>query len=232
MRTYASSEQRAEVSKYVSHLLFDCVPRTLFVAIVRIQLGHLSGFPHCKLVTAIGLLESLEVIWVISSRAFLLEASQKSSSSDLLNKPSLPDPALACKFRQFKNSNFSRWPKSLNTLCVRTQARRTRIVTKIPHMEPEQLSLDFLTQLNNSFSQHPTRPQMIVGMAMQAGCIELVMDLVSLSEGSAEDGDANLDPTQPLFPDPSVWLQHLHVNPPPGTQVLTQACGRWVLGRY
>lgn len=102
------------------------------------------------------------------------------------------------------------------------------MVTKIPHMEPEQLKPDFLTQLNISLGQHPTHPCMVVGWAMRRGCIELVLDVVSLSDNA--DDAAEIDPaSQHPFPDPSVWLHHLHVMPPPGTQVLTQACGRWAV---
>lgn len=111
--------------------------------------------------------------------------------------------------------------KGLPVLC--RQGRRFSVVTKISPMEPEQLTPQFCANLAISFGQHPTRPSMLVGIALRSGCIELVMDLVSLSE----DADKNvlLDTSLP-FPDPSVWLHHLHVLPPPGTQVLTQACGR------
>lgn len=42
----------------------------------------------------------------------------------------------------------------------------------------------------------------------------------------AETGNTYLCLPEDL--DPSVWLQHLHVQTPPGTRVLSQACGRCV----
>lgn len=102
--------------------------------------------------------------------------------------------------------------------------RRCRVVTKIPHLEPEQLSPDFLERLSQTLATHPTSPSMIVGFAIRRGCIELVVDLVSMQ--SAGSCDADLGGAQLEFLDPAIWLHHLHVMPPAGTQVLTQACGR------
>ncbi|MEW5297020.1 MAG: hypothetical protein WDW36_000257 [Sanguina aurantia] len=104
------------------------------------------------------------------------------------------------------------------------QAKRYRVVTKIPHMEPHQLPPDFLQLMAQSLSQHPTHPSMIVGVAIRRGCIELSLDLVHLCEAGRDPADAG--PTQHGFLDPEIWLHHLHVLPPPGTEVLTQACGR------
>lgn len=100
-------------------------------------------------------------------------------------------------------------------------------MTKIPYMDPEQLTPDIFDKMNTSFGEHSTHPSMIVGVAMRKGCIELVIDLVSLSD-TKQDALLDLQPPKNPFPDPSVWLQHLHVLPPPGTHVLTQACGRFV----
>lgn len=161
------------------------------------------------------------------------------------------------------------------------QSRRFQVSSKIPHMEPEQLSDDFLTLVNASLSLHPTHPCMVVGMSLRPGCIELVLDLVPIPPGISldpaadsaahvsapqqthssataqhsvgpvsQDLDQSLDSTLlgttarqasgpvaetgntylclPEDLDPSVWLQHLHVQTPPGTRVLSQACGRCV----
>ncbi|MEW5315813.1 MAG: hypothetical protein WDW38_007217 [Sanguina aurantia] len=108
------------------------------------------------------------------------------------------------------------------------QAKRYRVVTKIPHMEPHQLPPDFLQLMAQSLSQHPTHPSLIVGVAMKSGCIELVLDVVAITEegsGAGAGAGADADPAQLGFVDPGTWLHHLHVLPPPGTEVLTQACG-------
>ncbi|MEW5304892.1 MAG: hypothetical protein WDW36_007469 [Sanguina aurantia] len=106
-----------------------------------------------------------------------------------------------------------------------SKARRMRIVMKIPHMEPHQLSPDFLAKLGVSFQQHPTRPSLLVGAAVQSGCIELVVDLVPLLQDGSVDPD--WDPAHAAgFSDPGCWLHHLHVQAPRGTQILTQESGR------
>lgn len=104
------------------------------------------------------------------------------------------------------------------------QSRPIRIVTKIPDIEPEDLTPDFLLKISASFASHPIHPCMLVGASVRRGCVELVMDLVPMSESSHVS--ANWDPLSQGHLDPSLWLQHLHVNPPRGTQVLSQACGR------
>ncbi|MEW5297019.1 MAG: hypothetical protein WDW36_000256 [Sanguina aurantia] len=109
-----------------------------------------------------------------------------------------------------------------------SRAKRYRVVTKIPHMEPHQLPPDFLQLMAQSLSQHPTHPSLIVGVAMKSGCIELVLDVVAITEegsGAGAGAGADADPAQLGFVDPGTWLHHLHVLPPPGTEVLTQACG-------
>ncbi|MEW5297021.1 MAG: hypothetical protein WDW36_000258 [Sanguina aurantia] len=112
-----------------------------------------------------------------------------------------------------------------------TRARRYRVVTKIPHMEPHQLPPDFLQLMAQSLSQHPTHPSLIVGVAMKSGCIELVLDVVAITEEGSGGGAGGAGagggegPAQLGFVDPGTWLHHLHVLPPPGTEVLTQACG-------
>lgn len=99
-------------------------------------------------------------------------------------------------------------------------------MTKIPHMQPNQLTPGLLAQVGTSLGQSIC-PSMIVGVAIQEGCIELVLDLVSVAGEDGRDPDIDVDPTQHSeFVDPSVWLQHLRVPPPAGTEVLTQACGR------
>lgn len=104
------------------------------------------------------------------------------------------------------------------------QSRIYRVVTKIPHMEPEDLPPDYLEKLRASLAAHKTCPMAVVGAEVRSGCVELVLDLVSLAEGGAVSADWH--PIKEGILDPSVWLQHLHVQPPAGTQVLSQACGR------
>ncbi|MEW5317454.1 MAG: hypothetical protein WDW38_008747 [Sanguina aurantia] len=105
-----------------------------------------------------------------------------------------------------------------------SQNRPIRMVTKIQDLEPEDLSDDFLLKISVSLASHPTHPYLMVGASVRRGCVELTMDLVPMSRNCCAGG--SWDPVGGGDLDPALWLQHLHVNPPRGTQVLSQACGR------
>ncbi|MEW5307447.1 MAG: hypothetical protein WDW36_009842 [Sanguina aurantia] len=105
-----------------------------------------------------------------------------------------------------------------------SQNRPIRVVTKIQDLEPEDLPDDFLLKISVSLASHPTHPYLMVGASVRRGCVELTMDLVPMSRNCCAGG--NWDPVGGGDLDPALWLQHLHVNPQRGTQVLSQACGR------
>ncbi|GIL68670.1 hypothetical protein Vafri_21912, partial [Volvox africanus] len=184
----------------------------------------------------------------------------------------------------------------------RSRVPRQRVHMKLPWAEPDQLPGNFLERLNLALSEG--LDCMAVGVAVRAGCIELVFDLVpqaafdSASDYQAgqsrrrhaqqhhhnhhgramspradaaavqrqqqqaqqvpghldmlvqlgADGlpggedDELLDPHGALEAavlsgllvdaEPSSWIDALHLQPPPGAKVLTQACGRVWISRW
>ncbi|GLI59669.1 hypothetical protein VaNZ11_001608 [Volvox africanus] len=199
----------------------------------------------------------------------------------------------------------SRFPR------YRSRAPRHRVHMKLPWAEPDQLPGNFLERLNLALSEG--LDCMAVGVAVRAGCIELIFDLVPQAAfDSASDyqagqsrrrhaqqhqpnhhgldmspradaaavqrqqqaaappqqvqqvqqvpdhldllvqlgadglpggeGDELSDPHSALEAavlsgllsdgEPSSWIDALHLQPPPGAKVLTQACGRVWISRW
>lgn len=102
------------------------------------------------------------------------------------------------------------------------QAPTFRVASKIPHVHLDQLPHDFIQRLNVSLARQSL---MIVGVSLKSGCVELVLDVVSSARGGGLLPSGSFR-SVPL--DPSLWLQHLSVQPPPGTEVLSQTGSRYM----